>query len=78
MRYRGKGNHLYDADARIQNLTRLRDRLRNMLRDKRADIKDIIETELELANTKSQLDSLHSMREVFICWKLMMSKMVQI
>jgi hypothetical protein len=34
-----------DADARIQNLTRLRDRLRNILRDKTADIKDIIETE---------------------------------
>jgi hypothetical protein len=57
-------NQVVDADARIQNLTSLRDRLRAMLRDKRAEFKEMIDIERELANTQSQLDSMQSMRKV--------------
>lgn len=53
-----------DADARIRNLTDLRDRLRLMLNDKTAKFKDIIDVERELANTQSQLDSIASVRKI--------------
>lgn len=53
-----------DAEARIKNLTDLRDRLRLMLNDKSAKFKDIIDVERELANTQSQLDSIASVRKI--------------
>lgn len=59
-----KTNQVVDTDARIKNLTELRDRLRSMLADKSAKFKDIIEVERELANTQSQLDSLQSIRKM--------------
>lgn len=59
-----KTNQVVDADARIKNLTELRDRLRLMLNDKSAKFKDIIDVERELANTQSQLDSIMSIRKV--------------
>ncbi|WP_020167517.1 MULTISPECIES: DUF4349 domain-containing protein [Methylotenera] len=59
-----KTNQVIDADARIKNLTDLRDRLRLMLGDKTAKFKDIIDVERELANTQSQLDSIASIRKV--------------
>ncbi len=59
-----KTNQVVDTDARIKNLTELRDRLRLMLTDKGAKFKDIIEVERELANTQSQLDSMLSMRKI--------------
>ena len=59
-----KTNQVVDTDARIQNLTHLRDRLRGMLNDKTARFKDLIEVERELANTQSELDSYASMRKV--------------
>lgn len=59
-----KTNQVVDADARIKNLTELRDRLRAMLGDKSAKFKDIIDVERELANTQSQLDSIMSIRKV--------------
>ena len=59
-----KTNQVIDADARITNLTNLRDRLRLMLSDKTAKFKDIIEVERELANTQSELDSMMSMRKI--------------
>ena len=59
-----KTNQVVDTDARIKNLTELRDRLRAMLGDKSAKFKDIIDVERELANTQSQLDSYLSMRKV--------------
>jgi Domain of unknown function (DUF4349) len=59
-----KTNQVVDADARIKNLTELRDRLRLMLTDKSAKFKDIIDVERELANTQSQLDSMLSMRKI--------------
>ena len=46
-----KTNQVVDTDARIKNLTELRDRLRLMLNDKSAKFKDIIEVQRELANT---------------------------
>lgn len=59
-----KTNLVVDTDARIKNLTELRDRLRAMLADKSAKFKDIIEVERELSNTQSQLDSMLSMRKI--------------
>lgn len=59
-----KTNQVVDTDARIKNLTELRDRLRGMLVDKSAKFKDIIDVERELANTQSQLDSFMSMRKI--------------
>ena len=59
-----KTSQVVDTDARIKNLTELRDRLRLMLTDKAAKFKDIIDVERELANTQSQLDALNSMRKV--------------
>jgi hypothetical protein len=59
-----KTNQVVDVDARIKNLTELRDRLRLMLADKSAKFKDIIDVERELANTQSQLDSMVSMRKI--------------
>ena len=59
-----KTNQVVDADARIKNLTELRDRLRVMLTDKSAKFKDLIEVETQLANTQSELDSFTSMRKV--------------
>ena len=52
-----------DADARIKNLTELRDRLRIMMKDNTAKIKDLIEIEVQLANTQGELDSIKSIRE---------------
>jgi hypothetical protein len=59
-----KTNQVVDTDARIKNLTELRDRMRLMLTDKSAKFKDIIEVERELSNTQSQLDSMLSMRKI--------------
>lgn len=59
-----KTNQVLDTDARIANLTNLRDRLRLMLNDKTAKVKDLIEVERELANTQSELDSMTSIRKV--------------
>jgi len=59
-----KTHQVVDTEARIKNLTELRDRLRLMLTDKSARFKDIIEVERELASTQSQLESLLSMRKV--------------
>ena len=59
-----KTNQVVDADARIKNLTDLRDRLRLMLNDKTAKFKDIIDVQRELANTQSELDSIASVRKI--------------
>lgn len=58
-----KTNQVIDADARIANLTHLRDRLRSMLTDKSAKFKDLIEIETQLANTQGELDSMVSIRK---------------
>ncbi len=59
-----KTTQVVDTDAKIHNLTELRDRLRAMLADKHASFKDIIEVERQLAETQSQLDSLMAVRKV--------------
>lgn len=59
-----KTNQVVDTDARLKNLTSLRDGLRSMLDDKTAKLKDIIDVERELANTQSELDALTSMRKL--------------
>lgn len=58
-----KTDAVIDTEARIKNLTDLRDRLRVMLQDKSAKFRDVIEIERELANTQAQLDSLQGMRK---------------
>jgi hypothetical protein len=58
-----KTSQVVDAEARIKNLTELRDRLRAMLTDKSAKFKDLIEIETQLANTQSELDSIMSIRK---------------
>ncbi|MEO6117614.1 MAG: DUF4349 domain-containing protein, partial [Methylotenera sp.] len=58
-----KTDAVIDADARIKNLTELRDKLRSMLNDKSAKFKDIIDVERELANTQAQLDSINGIRK---------------
>jgi hypothetical protein len=58
-----KTSQVIDADARIANLTHLRDRLRAMLDDKTAKFKDLIEVETQLANTQAELDSMVSIRK---------------
>jgi hypothetical protein len=59
-----KTDAVIDTEARIKNLTELRNRLRQMLQDKNAKFRDIIEIERELANTQAQLDSLQGIRKV--------------
>jgi hypothetical protein len=59
-----KTDAVIDADARIKNLTELRDRLRVMLKDKSAKFRDVIEIERELANTQAQLDSINGVRKM--------------
>lgn len=59
-----KTDAVIDTEARIKNLTDLRERLRSMLQDKSAKFRDVIEIERELANTQAQRDSLHGIRKV--------------
>lgn len=58
-----KTDAVIDADARIANLTELRDRLRRMLAEKPAQIKDVIEIEKQLADTQSSLDTIDGVRK---------------
>jgi hypothetical protein len=52
-----------DVEAKLKNLTELRDRLRKMLGTANASVKDIVEVEQELAKTQSELDSLQAKRK---------------
>lgn len=47
----------YDVDARLKNLTVLRDRLKQLL-DKAVDVKDVLAIETELNRVQGELDSL--------------------
>lgn len=58
-----KTDAVIDTEARISNLTELRDRLRAMLATRGAGLKEVIEVERELANTQAQLDSLAGLRK---------------
>lgn len=59
-----KTDAVIDAEARIKNLTELRDRLRTMLATHPGRLKDVLDVERELASTQSQLDSIHAIRKV--------------
>ena len=58
-----KTDQVIDADARIANLTELRNRLRRMLAEKPAQIKDVIEIEKQLAETQSSLEAISGVRK---------------
>jgi hypothetical protein len=53
-----------DIEARIANLTQLRDRLRKLMADPKAGIKEAVEIERQLAQTQGELDSMQSQRRV--------------
>lgn len=53
-----------DVEAKIKNLTELRDRLRKMLASRPGALKDVMEMERELFRAQSQLDSLQMRRKV--------------
>lgn len=59
-----KTDAVIDAEARIKNLIEYRDNLREMMRDKSAKFKDLIEVQRELVNTQSELDSIQGVRKV--------------
>ncbi len=59
-----KTEQVVDTEARIKNLTEFRDSLRELLKNKTAKLKDLIEVQRELANTQSEIDSLHTMRKM--------------
>jgi len=53
-----------DIEARMANLTQLRDRLRRLLADPKAGIKEAVEIERQLSQTQGELDSMTSQRRV--------------
>jgi hypothetical protein len=59
-----KTNQVVDANARIKNLTDLRDRYRSMLTEKKAEFKDLVEIEKALSTTQAELDSIVSYRKI--------------
>jgi Domain of unknown function (DUF4349) len=59
-----KTNQVVDADARIKNLTDLRDRYRLMLTEKKAEFKDLVEIEKALSTAQAELDGIISYRKI--------------
>lgn len=51
-----------DTEARIRNLTELRDRLRQMLAGSRGSMREMIELERELSRVQTELDSAQTLR----------------
>ncbi len=52
-----------DTEARLKNQAELRDRLRNLLATRNGALKDVLETERELARVQGDLDSLAAQRK---------------
>jgi len=52
-----------DVEAKIRNLTELRNRLRTMLATRTGSLKDVVEVERELSRAQSELDSLVATRK---------------
>lgn len=52
-----------DVEARLKNLGDLRDRLRNLLANRSGALKDVLETERELARVQGELDSMSAQRK---------------
>jgi hypothetical protein len=58
-----KTRTVIDVEAKIKNLTELRDRLRQILGTERGSLKDLVEVERELSRAQSDLDSLQMRRK---------------
>jgi hypothetical protein len=58
------GTRVIDVEAKVKNLTELRDRLRKMLGTANASVKDIVEVEQSLSKAQSDLDTLQATRKV--------------
>lgn len=52
-----------DVDAKIKNLTELRDRLRKMVSSSNAGVKEVVEVERELSRAQSELDTIQTTRK---------------
>jgi hypothetical protein len=59
-----KTSIVIDVEAKIKNLTGLRERLRSMLASRTGTLKDVVEVERELSRVQSELDSLATSRKV--------------
>jgi hypothetical protein len=53
-----------DVEARLQNLTQLRERLRGLQAQYKGGLKDLLETEKELARVQGELDAMSAQRKV--------------
>lgn len=53
-----------DTEAKIRNLSSLRDRLRTMLKTQSGSLADVLAIERELSTTQAELDGLTAMRKV--------------
>ena len=53
-----------DVEARMKNLSELRDRLRVLLTQYKGSLKDLLETEKELARVQGELDAMTAQRKV--------------
>lgn len=58
-----KTGTVIDVEAKIKNLTELRNRLRNILATRTGSLKDVVEVERELSRAQSELDSLVGRRK---------------
>lgn len=58
-----KTTTVIDVEAKIKNLTDLRNRLRTMLTTRTGSLKDVVEVERELSRAQSELDSLVASRK---------------
>lgn len=52
-----------DVEARLKNLGELRDRLRGLLAGRAGSLKDVLETERELARVQGELDAMSAQRQ---------------
>lgn len=59
-----KTDQVIDTDARLRNLTELRERLRKLLKTSGAKLQDIIEIERELARVQAELESALGQRKL--------------
>ncbi len=59
-----KTMQVIDAEARLKNLAELRDRLRGLLATRTGALKDVLETERELARVQGDLDAMTAQRRV--------------
>lgn len=58
-----KTMQVIDVEARLKNLAELRDRLRDLLARRAGSLKDLLETERELARVQSEVDTLAAQRK---------------